>query len=148
MMDELFYGETANHPKGLFRVLFPVHFNLKGLYRFVAQLLRLQYDYPSFEFEVVVVVTDIVYVDTIKKTINFCGGSHADIRFVTDTFDNFVQRTEATNVGLFDYIEFNGGLNIRSTYRSVLSSLRSLLSSNGIIGLTAFTSNKMVEEIR
>ena len=131
----------------MFRALFAEYFNHKGLYRFVGQLLRLKHDIPNFEFELIVVTTEQAYMENIKKSINFCGGSHSDVKFVNGPIDNFLKAVEGSDVN-FDYIEFNGGVNIKHNYRGILSMFREMLAPEGVIGLTAYVSNNMVDEIR
>ena len=138
---------SSSGKKRVYRALFPEYFHYRGLYRLMGQLLRLQHEDPKFNFEVVVVTNSDIFITNIKKTINFCGGSHSSVRFVEDTLDNFLLMVDK-NSNKFDYIEFNGGLNLRSAYRSILSSLGNMLSPSGVIGLTAYMSNRMVDEIR
>ena len=69
------------------------------------------------------------------------------MKFVNGPIDNFLKAVEGSDVN-FDYIEFNGGVNIKHNYRGILSMFREMLAPEGVIGLTAYVSNNMVDEIR
>ena len=79
----------------------------------------------------------------MKKSIVFCSGEGLErIQFVESRFLDYVD-----NDG-FDFIEYNGGLHETPKYRKILAKLRSHLTPEGVIGLSVFSTNKIVREIR
>jgi len=125
-----------------FRILFTEYFNAKGLYSLLASLTRL--GIKNYEVEVVIPYEEII--QNMKATIEFCGLRVTGLTFLKMTLNDYLHLQQSKGENLFDYIEYNGGVH-QNGYRAHLKGFHSLLNPNGVIGISAFSTNVIFDTI-
>lgn len=127
-------GTETSH----FRVLFAEYFNPRMVYNLIGSAVRRL----NGRVNITIVRINAVDIELMKDTIKACGAA-ADFSHIT-----FVHGTLQGHFGnssnldqIFDYIEYNGGINLSPSYTSDLEILKNVLTTDGSIGLSYFTSN-------
>ena len=126
-----------------YKVLFAQYFNPKSLYSFLSKLEKVGVK----NFEITALILDQNIMDTIVNNLLICT-KKVNVVLKIMTLDKYIVEEETNKYGYFDYIEYNGGLNYSPAYRNHLKYLKLFLSNKGVVGLTAFAKNSVVENIR
>lgn len=151
-------GRVFANEKWVYRVLFAGSFHPKDVYLFMRQLELLQASekyaftnysspHPSDGHRVMVYVLadEAAVVEQVDAHFSKCATKKLprNIRFVTST----LLLSQANDLR-FDYIDFQNDISTNEHYSDALTLYRDLLSPSGVIGITAYSENNVVNKIR
>ena len=141
---ERFLRRNPNFP---LKLLFLEYFNPSIVYNLIGTMQQVQFK----NYKVTVVTPHEDVITEMKETILFCKDfvrGDAPVTFIQSTADIFLEKnTNSIPENRFDYIEYNGGLSKSSQYFLQLKRMRGLLITGGVIGLTFFSKNRLVDDL-
>jgi hypothetical protein len=125
--------------------LFAEYFDKRAVYNLLGQFQRAGYE----NFEIDVVTSDNSKILEMKADFQLCQSvvqfQTEQLRFESVSIDSFF---DLENVEDYDYIEYNGGVSIDPNFSNHLRLFRDHLSEDGVIGLTYFSNNSHVRELK
>jgi len=130
------------------RFLFAEHFRPAMVYNLIGELQRR----GLTDVEIVVVSPDALTISLMQQRIKDCKpllSSPIQPGSLTFHSMSILQYASLRDVGLFDFIEYNGGLSKAIDPDQELAALKELLHTDtGVLGLTYFTHNHHTTRVR
>jgi len=138
------FGRTEKSP---YRILFAHYFDI-----LMVQNLIGVFKLEKFENYLLTVVTeDIIIANQLRVQLSKCLGfidiNLLRIEIIELPLSEYL-RNSSQDIPMFDYIEYNGGLSFDENYLDNLASLRNVLTTNGILGITYFQANRHSNSIK
>lgn len=127
-----------------YKVLFAEYFTANIVFSFIGTMEKLQFK----NYEITLLSTNQGLLSQVKEQFAACA-SYLALKVAVKIF-YLQQSLEEYSAGekRFDFIEYNGGLSKSNNYMQHLSKLKDMLTDKGVIGVTYFTDNKHVSEVR
>lgn len=125
-------------PQNVYLFMLQLH-KLKHLHRFIPEDSAVANDRPRVQ--VCVMTEDYMVMRTIEKYMATCAEDiPMSIKFISSKF--------LTSTAPFDYIDYRNGISMREHFRSDLAELYACLNVDGVIGISAFSQNAIVRNIK
>lgn len=129
-------------------VLFAEYFSTKMVMSLIGAIERLQFKY----YEVTVVAASERKLFEVKEMIAGCSSvaglrPNIKVTYVNESLETYLD-SRANMHHRFDFIEYNGGMSFSPNYSFHLSKLKGVLTEKGVIGVTYFTDNRHVRQVR
>lgn len=127
-----------------YRMLFGEFFNSDMVYSVLGTFARLNFK----DFEIVVVGENAQGIqDVIHHCLSRLNIEWANVRYEAMSLDSYLLQDKSTT-GVFNFIEYNGGISKSLDHREDLRRLREVLDPQGIIGITYFTKNIHTQSLK